>query len=629
MTGNQIILYKVPWALDSQYQPYFMSDTARYSYFNGLSSLDVTPQNGNVNIHLDYNYELQIIIPVDVTIADDYNFVKIVYNGKEFYANILDYRQVSVGHTELQLKRHALSEKTNYLSCFKNFNIKRATYVTQERANGYLMNSIWHKPTFRYKKRVFEPDIKFRYLSNVLDPVTHDVEYTDLDCKFENFLILFLGATVTTEEIENAKPRNIFGTPVQYKIYLVPLRQLIENVSIRNTVCQGDMELTPISTGQGTYDKIDIDDFLEVLNAYSPNVLGFKHIYLPCGVDENFIRLPWYTYPSKIYSSNEKTTYIQGFVITNTSYFLNDVNDCSIWYNYLCESEWGNIEIRAYSKDTSIILDKSELTGTTAKGTQCNLKVEHYYFLDMNDDEVVTYISSDTVGSVIEARTKIICDTTDLGDSISYILDAEANFEAQNRYYDAMTRSVRNQKRDLGFIEAGENFMLAGSQFGAASRMSKAGADANRAMGVGNIIRGIGNLFEIQANVHYYQEQRDIYAANEKAKPDQGRGAGNGNSRYFEAVNNPRIIEEVPFDDDLNTWLENTKLYGVELTYFQETFSTGLWNIDGSFFFQADAILNDNDFTTQQYAELYKLMTNGCRYFLVEDTESNILDGGA
>lgn len=628
MTGNLIKLYRVPWALDSQYQPYFMSDTARDSYFNGLTSLDVTPQNGNVNIHLGYNYELELIIPIDVTLAEEYNFVKVIYNSQEFYANILDYRQVSVGYTELQLKRHALSEKTNYLSHFKNFNIKRATNSSQQRWNGYLMDSIWHKPTFRYKKRVYNPAIKFRYLSNVVDIETHNVEYTDLDCTFENCLILYLGAAIHTEEIENAKPRNIFGTPVQYEIYIIPLRQLIENVAIRNTVCQGDMEGTPITSGNGTYNKVSLDDFVEVLNKYSPQILGYKHIYLPCGIDGNFVRLPWYTYPTKIYSDDAKSKFLQAFVITNTSYFLNDVNDCSVWYNYLCESEWGNIEIRAYSKDTSIILDKSELTGSTVTGTQCNLKVEHYYFLDMNDDEIVTYISSDNVGSVIQAKTKIVSDTTDLGDSISYVLDAEANFEAQNRYYDAMTRSVRNHKQDLGYIEAGENFMLAASQFGFAHNMGGAGADANNAMGVGNVIRGIGNLAEVQANTFYYLQQREIYAANEKAKPDQGRGAGNGNSRYFEAVFNPRIIEDIPFNEDLNVWMQNTKLYGIELTYFQEDFSTTLWNIDGNFFFQADAVLNDNVFTTQQYAELYKLMTNGCRYFIVEEQESNKLDGG-
>ena len=88
----------------------------------------------------------------------------------------------------------------------------------------------------------------------------------------------------------------------------------------------------------------------------------------------------------------------------------------------------------------------------------------------------------------------------------------------------------------------------------------------------------------------------------------------------IEAVYNPRIIEEIPFDEDLKTWQKNTELFGVELTYFQETFSTSLWEINGNFFFQADAIVNDNVFTTQQYAELYKRLTGGCRYFIVEET---------
>ena len=183
-----------------------------------------------------------------------------------------------------------------------------------------------------------------------------------------------------------------------------------------------------------------------------------------------------------------------------------------------------------------------------------------------------------------------------------------------------MTRSVRNHKQDLGYIEAGENFMLAAQQIGMGMQYGGGLQAAGNSMGVGNIIRGIGNLAEVQANTFYYLQQREIYAANEKAKPDQGRGAGNGNSRYFEAVYNPRIIEEVPFDEDLITWQKNTELFGVELTYFQETFSTSFWEIDGNFFFQADAIVNDNIFTTQQYAELYKRLTNGCRYFIVEET---------
>lgn len=620
MTGNQIILYRVPWALDSQYQPYFRSDTARTQYFSTLPYLDVTPPNGNVNIHLDYNYELQVIIPIDVTSAEKYNFCKVIYNEQEYYSNILDYKQVSVGHTELQLKRHALSECVDYLSHFKNFNVRRATFVSQNKWQGYMKDSMWHKPTFRYNKRVFEPDIKFRYLSNVIDPDTHEVEYTDLDCVFENCLVLYLGAAIHTENIENTKPRNIFGTPVQYEIYIIPLRQLTGSIAIRNTICQGDMELTPITSANGTYDKVSVDDFVEVLDKYSPQILGYKHIYLPCGKDGNFSRLPWYTYYTKIYADGAKSKFINAFVVTNTSYFLNDVNDCYIWYDYKCESVWGSIEIRSYSKDTSIILDKTELTGSNQNGSLCELHIEHYYFLDMNDDEIISYISSKNAPSIIETGTKIISDTTDLGDSISYVLDAEANFEAQNRYYDAMTRSVRNHKQDLGYIEAGENFMLAAQQMGMGMHYGGGMQAAGNSMGVGNIIRGIGNLAEVQANTFYYLQQREIYAANEKAKPDQGRGAGNGNSRYFEAVYNPRIIEEVPFDEDLKTWQKNTELFGVELTYFQETFSTSLWEIDGNFFFQADAIVNDNVFTTQQYAELYKRLTGGCRYFIVEET---------
>lgn len=618
MTGNKIVLYKAPWNFSTLYQPYFMSDTARDSYLSKLDSLDVTPKNGNVNMHLDYNLELTVIIPVDITIAINFNFCKIIYNNKIFYSNILDYKQISVGYTELQLRRQIICEKTNFFQYFERFQISKATFSENF---SYGKDTKFVLPTFRSIQKRIAPSVKLHTLNGAGEEVTYDTYY-------RAFYILYLDKGVAGDG-EFSSP---YGESMQYDICIIPVELDYNPQSFLNigpyTIkyrAEGYFTEGNINNNQLTTYTLRFNGaYLDVL---SPYIKAIEMIYMPIRMDENMIPFQW----KEVHFRGIDTIAEDTFLILETTKLTardsegkskNEFNEYfSFDVNITDQDLFGNLTLILGFDENRItfpIYEKKNSTGI--------LDVDIRFLLDINGSSYQVRVNGDK-DSVKSGLTSVqnldfLCD-------YSFLLDQSSNFDAQNKYYNAMTRNAKRQKIVGGLINAGTEFALGGAQLGFAQKMGASGKAANTAMGVGNMLRGIGSIAEAINDVSAYENQRRLYRLNEKAKPDQLMSGDNALSRCIEWNGQISYLLETPFTEDYNSWVDDKSVYGIECDIHRNTIDFTEFSVDEKFFLQAIPVKTDNAvLTVQEYNEMYDLIKNGCRYFIVEEQESNKLDGG-
>lgn len=609
MTGNKIVLYKAPWNFSTLYQPYFMSDTARDSYLSKLDSLDVTPQNGNVNIHLDYNLELTVIIPIDITIAINFNFCKIIYNSKTFYSNILDYKQVSVGYTELQLRRQIICEKTNFFQYFERFQICKATFSENF---SYGKDTKFVLPTFRTIQKRIAPSVKLHTLNGAGEEVTYNTYY-------RAFYILYLDKGVMTNE-------GIFypyGESMQYYICIIPVDLDYNSQSFLNigpfTIKYREegyfTEGEPIYNNLATYNGRLYYDYLNLL---SPYIKAIEMIYMPVRMDGDMIPFQWKEVHFNINGISSEDTFL---LLQSTK--LNAYNSEGALkksFNEYFSFDFNITEQDLFGNLTLILgFDENRITFPIyeKKNTPGNLEIDIRFLLDINGSSYQVRINGDK-DSVKSGLTSVqnfdfLCD-------YSFLLDQDSNFDAQNKYYNAMTRNAKRQKIVGGLINAGTEFALGGAQLGFAQKMGASGKAANTAMGVGNMLRGIGSVAETINDVSAYENQRRLYRLNEKSKPDQLISGDNALSRCIEWEGQISYLLETPFTEDYNSWVDDKSVYGIECDIHRNTIDFTEFVVDGKFFLQAIPVKTDNAvLTVQEYNEMYELIKNGCRYFIVEE----------
>lgn len=618
MTGNKIILYKAPWNFSTLYQPYFMSDTARDSYFSKLGSLDVTPKNGNVNIHLDYNLELTVIIPADITIAINFNFCKIIYNSKTFYSNILDYKQVSVGYTELQLKRHIISEKTNYFQYFERFQIGKATFSEDF---SYGVNTKFIIPTFRTIQRRIAPAMDFHTLNSNGVEKLHRTYYRP-------FYVMYLDMSIAN----NAPISYPYGETIQYFICIMPVGLEYNSLESENTSpyevkYRTEGYFTEDEPNQGVLSTYSGRMYSNYLDKISPYIKAIEMIYMPLSLDMDMLPYMWKEVHFNIDGISDQDTFL---VLTNTRLiaFDNEGNTKTEFNEYFSfdvdvseQNLFCNLTIIAGIDENRFSFPIYE-----KKNSAGSLEIDLRFLFDINGSSYQIRVNGD-LNSVKGGVTSVqnfdfLCD-------YSFLLDQDSNFDAQNKYYNAMTRNAKRQKIAGGLINAGTEFALGATQLGFAQRMGAGGKAANTAMGVGNIIRGIGTIAETINDVTAYENQRNLYRLNEKAKPDQLVSGDNALSRCIEWEGQVSYLLEYPFIEDYNSWLDDKETYGVECDIHRTSIDFTEFTVNGKFFLQAIPVKADNSvLTVQEYNEMYNLIKNGCRYFIVEEQESNKLDGG-
>lgn len=654
---NSVTFYKVPWTNSSLNQPYFMTESDRDSYLQDNCYPFVVLQNVNINLLTDMNVELKV--PIDITVAQEYNFCKIEYNEKKYFACIIDYSQISVNRTYIYAKRHILTEIVNYLSNFENFNISTATLND---SLIYKKNAKFYKPEFRSYKKAFNGKWKIAInTSGDSDVYVSLPTQETYDLTYENFLILF-----TTKNLQGEFPYNFYGKPVQYGVIFIPLRIFFESgvkYKYSTTQYNHDNGKTQIVTNDIDFEYIDYIQLIEILNQNSPYIVGYKFTRLPVGwyqYQQRYI-MPFYSAPYLTSPSGGDATYL-GFELTSTSFNFDDIIDFYYFCDYSFESEYGFIEIRCMQSDMSIELDKSDYTDNSNKGI--NIKV--FPFLSDTDDEFficLQPLGDDCINpknSTDESiKTYLFRTSFDLGDNASFVLSSEANFDAQNRYYDAMTKSVRNQKIAGAWVQGVQNIAIGGVEIGMAlagggatqgirqavipsnnkqgyskvtlhSEYSRGANTAGESLGIGNIIRGVGAIVDGYIDAHYYEQQREIFAKNERAKPDTLIGGGNSGTRLFDSVLGFIFIEEIPFENDYEIWQQNVERFGISCEIFSNEIDLNDYIKNNHFVIQAVAEMKSTALLNcVEYDALYEVLTGGCRYFIVgtvPSSNSNLLE---
>lgn len=607
MTGNQIVLYKAPWNFSTLYQPYFMSDTARDSYFSKLESLNVTPQNGNVNIHLDYNLELTVVIAVDITIALNFNFCKIVYNNKTFYSNILDHKQVSVGYTELQLRRHIISEKTNFFKHFERFQIGRATFSENF---SYGKDTKFVIPTVRTVSKRITPEVYLHTISANGSELIKRVYYRP-------FYVLYL-----TQEVKSATDLRayLYGQTTQYYICIMPANLDAYNISDYGHSDISEVKYRAEGYFSESYDNYNkLDTYYGLLSYYdldvlSPYIKSMELIFLPIGVADNMLPYQWKK------SSFTGIDNMDFLVLDTTKIFSVDSegtikSSFNEYYSFDVDIEQENL----FCNLTLIFgVDENRYTFPVyeKKNNAGNLEVRVRFLFDINGSSYQVRVIGDP-NSVKEDIQSVktfpyLCDYT-------FLLDQDSNFDAQNKYYDAMTRNAKRQKTVGGIINATTELALGATQLGFAQGMGPSGKLANTAMGVGNIIRGVGTIANTVNDVTSYERERNLYKANEKAKPDVLMSGDNAYSRCTEWEGQISCIIEYPLTEDYNSWIDDKETYGVDCDIHRNTINISEFIVNNNFFLQAIPVKSNNAIlTVQEYNEMYELITVGCRYFLVQ-----------
>lgn len=611
MTGNKIVLYKAPWNFSTLYQPYFMSDAARDSYFSKLPLIDIIGK-GNINIHFDYNLEAELVIPIDYSIAIDYNFCMIIYNGRKFYSSILDYCQSSVGYTKIQIRRHIISEKTNFFQYFKDFRISELTLPEDKREYGKTARL--NIPTMRCTYRQVFPKLKLQ----TRDINLNSIEYS---CDYMLCYILFLDRNNIPSINPDYTPTNLYGDNTQYVMAIIPFS--------RNTypLTDGIYYRTSLYYNESSSINKKVEYYATpspsvILNKLSPYIKSMYLSYIPVfksdDLEVNTYKLPYFWNKAEYKISDTENVNIIYLYRTYPSGASNfDINQIDDYYSFsfsITDKErFLNIHINPYTRDQQITIPiywKKRTAGVITG------KIEIIYNIQGTNMQIRLNGDNNSLysGNTIDPYN------VELGDNTSYLVDANYNFDAQNRYYNAMTRSLISQRGAQGAVKAGAEFSLGGLQIATGAMMPSAGGKiANMSMGVGNVIRGLQTIGETAIDSHYMKEQRNISRMNEKAKPDALVGGSNAIIRMKEFDCRFNVVIETAFDEDYNDFVHSLEVDGVSVDMFSETFNPNDYAINGNFYISAIADINTtSSLSSIEYSEMYILLKTGCRYFIVE-----------
>ena len=607
MIGNKIYLYKASWNYSTLYQPYFKSEAARDSYLNKLEWIDATPKNGNVNIHFDYNLELTVIIPIDITTALKYNYSRIIYNGVQFFCNIIDYKQISVNNTELQLRRHIIGEKVDFFQYFERFQIGRATFSENF---SYGKNTKFVIPTLRTVSKRIDPVMNIHTLNAAGVEVTNRVYYRP-------FYVLYL-----TKEVKSNTdlPAYLYGQATQYYICIIPAKLDHYNISDYGNFNISEVKYRAegyFAEGDTNYGKLDTYNGLLApydLDSLSPYIKSVELIFLPISLSNNMLPYQW---KKVTFTGIEDMDFL---ILDKTNLVASDSEGTikSIYNEYYSF----DIDIKQENLFCNLTLifgiDENRYTFPVyeKKNIAGNLEVRVRFLFDINGSSYQVRVIGDP-NSVKEDIQSVktfpyLCDYT-------FLLDQDSNFDAQNKYYDAMTRNAKRQKSVGGIINATTEFALGATQLGFARQMGPSGKMANTSMGVGNIIRGVGTIANTVNDVTAYERERNLYKANEKAKPDVLISGDNAYSRGTEWGGQIAYIIEFPFTEDYNSWIDDKEIYGVDCDIHRNAIDISEFIVNNNFFLQAIPVkANDAVLTVQEYNEMYELITVGCRYFLIQ-----------
>lgn len=595
---NTVILYKVPWTASSLNQPYFMSDTARDNYLN---TLDHKVALQNVNINFKTRLTLELKVAIDISEAETYNYAKIVYNNKNYFACIMDYEQISVNKTRLYLERHALAEQSNFLDLFQQFQISKCTLANYK----YGKSANIKVPEFRVQKTLLKPseNLNDGDFEEYLIYYTASGSVKKLTVHPHNFFIAFLDASIFETNI-NDFVESVFGEKTQY---VVCFFNTTGNIVLN---CKLHSESPLVKDTDGTCNFHPASR--ATLDSLSPYIKSLFFTSIPIGEDNDGNQY----FPYKVSQMTYKIPNSEA--VDFTVAFCSDSDDYYSVEIPVSKSElFTSIEARIYSLANKLEINCYEFI--TESGT---IYINYKYIFSINGTEILGEVDgqSDSVYTNNAKRFQF-----ELGDSTTYLLDQDSNFDAQNRYYDALTRNATDKIGQLGGIQGVIQVVSGIVQGAAGGGMAMLGVGAGGlgmgAEGVNNILRGIGSFAETDAKITAYENERSLAMKQEKAKPDEVQIGGSSAINIYSQHGLVQLVKEVPFDEDLLYFNSKIRFYGIDAYLTRDYIDFTEFAYQNNFYLKANAIIKNDVFIEKPiYDDLYTLLSSGCRYFIVNDT---------
>ena len=614
---NKIVLYKVPFNYGDIKQPYFMSDSSRDSFFELCDHKQVNYDN--VNIKIDFNYELTIKINIDIVEAEDYNFAILHYNGKNLYCHIIDAEQISIGFSRLMLRRFILAERTNYFQYFKDFMINKATFSDLK----YGKNTKMFLPDyFRYKKTLTKANIKIRP-AKLFNP--NNLIYQH--CYMFPFYQVFLNVKGAPDLIGHEAGSSIFGEHSQNLLMLIPY---YEGTDLDTSTKPNMLMRTRTGKYRGfNYGGNSGGDITDFLNEYSPYITSVSLSYLPIwytnvsdATIEDIFTDETYKYSGAAWicpffgTTFKRYLAFNAFIISAT-YVQTPIEEELRRDTYFIEFTGDNTELLNkhnyyfYSRENSIKVETPQMYSNNT----VSYTIEFYFIPTFDGTEMLFKIyPNSTEESLAEGSGNAEKIILPLLDTASFSIDSEAVFISENKYYDALTRNSKDFKGGKGTLNVIENAGVGITQLGIGAA---AGDIGQISMGVGNIIRGITETGKTAIEVEHYTEERRLNALNEKSKPSETAVAGSAGVRLEEQRGEIYFIKEEPITEDLAFFYKQLHNFGVKTSLVRDVIDIEEFSYNGEFFIKAIAERNNLTLNTREYNEMLKYLNKGSIYFIV------------
>lgn len=641
MTGNKVELYKVPWAYGGIRQPYFLSDTSRSSFFNGLTNSLVVADNG-VNIKLDFNFEIETVVNADITAVQDYNFGIITYNNHKYYADIIDIEMVNVGRTRISFKRNVTIEHTNFLSNFKNFNISKITLKptlydesdspTISQVDQTIFKKFLFGDYFRMSKDYFKPITIHASLQ------TSTYEIFQLPC------IVFIRTKESIDDVGSFGTQ--YGEPTGYTVGLIPLipdsvpftlgssqsftfPQKSITIQYRETAQDNSAGYT-LNTETITYSYLPNQAGSTISNAWyelmaeiSPYVCQAMYTKVLCyrNVSSGAILLPYSYYGIKAHFDVAGYNRCCAFWVDSTYMFSENQGNVSAQLdNFYFDIDeplespiskyfFSKLNLYFYNAKNKIELNLRdyityyEVDGHTSQRLRIHCAFRQYFTM-LGSQLLINFScpNNSEKKSSVEFSLPYYNEIFSQGDSTNITVEASANFNANNRYYMAMAQNAIDYKMMSSVMNAGSSGTVGMTQVVAGTGT---GNPAEIVMGAGNMIRSIFQIGQAFVDMHYMQEAAILQKRNEETKPDTVTGQYAAAPAMASISNFVIATIEMPFDEDFNHWVQNSTLYGYDCEIFMEAIDVEDIEYNNQFSLTCIAETNSSDLSAREYSEMY------------------------
>lgn len=599
---NKITLFKSPFPMSGVEQPYFMRDT----FPNNMADSGIVVNVQNPNIHFMDGMNINITVNKDFSEVFDFNMARIEYNGKKYFVHITDYVQVSYGYTQLICRRALLYERPNFLSMFTHFNISRMSLFD---GKAYGRNNKFYVPQFRQymKSKNLEPYIKSFQATEVSEEEGKAVE-------FFPFIFIFTDIKPKDSPIPDAPLENFYGVSKDYNCIIIPFMNFHPRQSKKFYYYYIDNSLNPtalpkkksIEWSESSYSWLPI-----YFKAYAAYIKSVKLCFLPCVKETDGLTLPYYYYETTSWEFPTLGTYTM-FLLRSTNW-RDKANYFTV--EYAVENPYGDIEFNFLTNDASWKCQKSDYLSELSN----KLYFKFYYFISATTDKIL--IKPKGTDSIMSEDESAQCEVVDLHSDYDFTVSAAANFDAQNKYYKQMTGAVIGGKILRGMASAVTTTDTGYLQQVASPLMGSIAAQlSGQIFAKSNYIRAAGKVADTAIDAISYGIQRDIYAKNERAKPSTISLGEDAEIKYIAFSKTATLTEWLPFTDDYNQWINDSKIYGADCVLYKESINLPDFidtSVNQRIFLSAVCSPREISYLNEvECKELMDILKRGCRFHL-------------